>query len=74
MYVTQLRLENVKLFKDISFSFSRPDGTLAGWTVFVGGNSSGKSTLLRALALTLMGPDVGNRLLGTASGWISKGN
>ena len=73
MYVTQLRLENVKLFKDISFSFSRPDGTLAGWTVFVGGNSSGKSTLLRALALTLMGPDVGNRLLGTASGWISKG-
>ena len=71
MYVKSIKLDNVKGFKSLKFDFQRPDGTYAGWTVFVGGNASGKSTLLKSIALTLIGPDSGRQLLGTPSGWIA---
>jgi len=73
MYIKSLHLENVRGFSKLLFDLERPDGTFAGWTVFVGGNSSGKSTILRALALALMGPEPGGRLMGSPVGWILKG-
>jgi energy-coupling factor transporter ATP-binding protein EcfA2 len=66
-------MENVKGFRALDFDFERPDNTFAGWTVFVGGNASGKSTLLKALALSLIGPDVGRQLIVSPSGWIAPG-
>lgn len=72
MYVKSLHLENVKGFKNLDFDFERPDGGYAGWTVFVGGNSSGKSTLLKSIALALMGPDIA-RQPGNVLGWIRQG-
>ncbi|MFZ6755996.1 AAA family ATPase [Undibacterium sp. Ji50W] len=73
MYVRSLTLENVRSFKKLSFDFERPDKSFAGWTVFLGGNSSGKSTLLKAIAISLMGPDSGRQLMGNSLGWISNG-
>lgn len=73
MYVRSVQLDNLKLFKSLSFDFERSGGKYAGWTVFVGGNSSGKSTLLKAMALALMGPEVGGRLMGAPRGWIAEG-
>ena len=73
MYVKEIHLENLKSFKELRFDFERPDGSFPGWTVFVGGNSSGKSTLLKSIALTLMGPDPGKQLMGQAQGWIQEG-
>lgn len=73
MYIKTLQLENVRSFTDLSFDLERPDGTFAGWTVFVGGNSSGKSTILRSAALALIGPEAGGRLTGTSVGWIHTG-
>lgn len=72
MYVKSVTLKNLKNFSDLHFDFQRPapDGGYAGWTVFVGGNASGKSTLLKAIALALMGPDAGRQLLGSTLGWI----
>lgn len=72
MYVKSVTLKNIKGFSDLHFDFQRPDpdGGYAGWTVFVGGNASGKSTLLKAIALALMGPDAGRQLLGSTLGWI----
>lgn len=72
MYIKRIRFENVKGFEELDFNLERPDGSYAGWTVFVGGNSSGKSTLLKATALALMGPDAGRSLMGTTKGWIFK--
>jgi predicted ATPase len=72
MFLKAISLENVKGFRRLSFDFKRPDDGYAGWTVFVGGNSSGKSTLLKAIALALMGPEAGRQLLGTTKGWIYK--
>lgn len=73
MYIKSLHLENVRSFTDLQFDLERPGGGFAGWTVFVGGNSSGKSTILRSAALALIGPEAGGRLTGSPSGWIHKG-
>jgi len=73
MYIKSLQLENVRAFTDLNFDLERPDGSFAGWTVFVGGNSSGKSTILRSAALALIGPEAGGRLTGSPTGWIHKG-
>lgn len=72
MYISTIQLENLKSFKALEFDLKRPDGSFAGWTVFVGGNSSGKSTLLKGLALALLGPESGRQLLGSTVGWIHK--
>jgi predicted ATPase len=69
MYVDSLHLENVKGFESLRFDFQRPNGSHAGWTVIVGGNSSGKSTILKAIALALAGPNVARQLINPA-GWI----
>lgn len=72
MYVKSIILENLRGFKNLNFDFERHGGGYAGWTVFVGGNASGKSTLLKGIALALMGPDEG-REFGGGQGWISYG-
>ncbi len=73
MYIKSIHLENVRSFPELQFDFERPGGRFAGWTVFVGGNSSGKSTILRSAALALIGPEAGGRLAGSPTGWIQKG-
>ncbi|MCP5517790.1 MAG: AAA family ATPase [Verrucomicrobiales bacterium] len=73
MYIQSICLENVRSFKSLEFNLERPGGGGAGWTVFVGGNSSGKTTILRSAALALIGPDSGGRLISPASGWIQRG-
>jgi len=73
MYLGAIELKKVKAFEDLKFNFQRPDGGYAGWTVIVGGNSSGKSTLLKSAALALMGPDYGNQILRDIRGWIKHG-
>lgn len=73
MYVKTIDLVNVKGFEKLHFDFTRPDGTFHGWTVVVGGNASGKSTLLKAIALALVGDPVGRLLSETKSGWIKSG-
>lgn len=69
MYVKSLTLASIKGFKALKFDFERPGGKFAGWTVFVGGNASGKSTVLKSIAIALLGPDSSRELLGPASTW-----
>lgn len=70
MYVKSISLEAVKGFKTLDFDFKRGTGAYAGWTVFLGGNASGKSTLLKSIALALLGPDGGRELLGSPTSWL----
>ncbi|MBI5751259.1 MAG: AAA family ATPase [Hydrogenophilales bacterium] len=73
MYVKSITLENLKGFASLHFDFQRPDKSYAGWTVFVGGNASGKSTLLKSIALALIGPDAGYELIGRVpAGWLAR--
>ena len=73
MYIKTIKLENIKRFEDVPLDFARPDGTYAGWNAIVGGNSSGKSTFLQAIALVLAGPEAALRLKPNMSGWLAKG-
>jgi hypothetical protein len=72
MYVKSAALHQLRCFEKLNLDFARPDGSFAGWTVFVGGNASGKSSLLKGIALALVGPDAGRQLIGPALGWIRR--
>jgi predicted ATP-binding protein involved in virulence len=52
MYLRGIQLVNVKGFSSLDFDFARPDGTYPGWNVVVGGNSAGKTALLKATSPT----------------------
>jgi len=74
MYIQRITIKNLKGFKELDFSFARPEGGYAGWTVLTGDNGSGKTALLKAIALALVGPDVGRALQPSFRGWIREGN
>ncbi len=72
MYVTEFELKNIKCFEQATLTFSSRDGDYGGWNVILGGNGTGKSTLLQAMAVTLVGPLLGQRLLYNPAGWTRK--
>lgn len=77
MYIQALNLENIKAFEKLDIEFTRPGdnvSTYAGLNVFVGGNSSGKSTLLKCIAMAISGPTIANQQLITPAGWVRKGS
>jgi AAA domain/AAA domain, putative AbiEii toxin, Type IV TA system len=74
VHVAKVKVENVGGFHgarrvDLDLSRDR-DAGLAGWTVFVGPNGCGKTTLLRAIALALGGPSG----VGDAASLVSRGH
>ncbi|TKK83889.1 AAA family ATPase [Herbidospora galbida] len=74
MYVTEIKISDVKGFtgaRDVDLRLTRPDGSHAGWTVLAGRNGSGKTTILRAIALALAGPDVALSLTLDFEGWVT---
>src|SRR5690349_8050868 len=76
MYIREIRLENVRGFHDarnVTLDLTRPDGSLAGWTVLAGRNGSGKTSLLRAIALTIGGPLLARALVPDFANWVSMG-
>ncbi len=75
MYIKSLTLHNVKGFEHLAFDFERTKRQFSGWTVLVGGNASGKSTILKTIALAVSGPDAGLQLMSLdTSGWIRQGS
>ncbi|MGH3244783.1 MAG: AAA family ATPase [Trebonia sp.] len=75
MHVARLRIDGVRGFhgdRSVDLDLTRPDGSLAGWTVLAGRNGSGKSTLLQALALALSGPR-STGFIPSLADWMSNG-
>ncbi len=67
MYLRHLKIQHIKLFGDFELSFTEGDGPDAPprmWTVIIGENGTGKSTLLQAIALASVGQLQVNRLAG----------
>ena len=59
MYLSRVRIDGVKGFQGsraVDLTLTRPDGSHAGWTVLAGRNSSGKTSLLQAVAVALLSP------------------
>jgi AAA15 family ATPase/GTPase len=68
MYISKINIENIRAIKNLTIHF--PENP-AGWHVLIGDNGCGKTTILRAIAITLI-PHTAfieqNAIL-----WLSKG-
>jgi hypothetical protein len=76
MYISRVRLENIRGFsgpRNVDLKLTRPDGSHAGWTVLAGRNGSGKTSLLRAIALTIGGPVIASSLVPDFRTWMTTG-
>jgi predicted ATP-binding protein involved in virulence len=73
LYIRRVKIRNVRGFDELDLDFSRPDGTLAGWTVLAGRNGSGKSTLLKALAVATAGVARAQVLQPSFRDWLKNG-
>ncbi len=73
MYIREIHIENIRGFDVLHLDLDRGEGTYAGWTVIAGRNGTGKSTLLKAIALSVAGPDVARQLQESFAGWVREG-
>ena len=73
MYLHRIVLEHIRGFEQLDFKLARPDGSYAGWTVFTGDNGSGKSSLLKAIAVGLVGRDTARALQPSFNRWVRHG-
>lgn len=76
MYLTNVRIENIKCFEDITLHFKAArqpgDDRQQNWNVILGDNGDGKTTLLRAIASCLMDVTTAQRIL-RPEGWVREG-
>jgi energy-coupling factor transporter ATP-binding protein EcfA2 len=72
MYLKKIVLKNIKCFHELTLDFTKNE-TISLWTVLLGQNGLGKSTLLQAMGVVLAGPDAMRELLPVAEGWVSEG-
>jgi DNA repair exonuclease SbcCD ATPase subunit len=56
MHLEKFELSDMRVFQKLTWDITRSTQNLAGWHVLLGENGSGKSSILRALALALTGP------------------
>lgn len=73
MFLQRLVLENVRSIEHLEISFLKNQSELRQWTFILGENGSGKSTILRAIALLLAGSEALPELLGNPDSWIRNG-
>lgn len=65
MHIQKVHLQNIRSFENLEIDFGN---TGAGWHVILGTNGTGKSTLIRSIALALVGsPEVA--VLGYKQSW-----
>ncbi len=55
MYVRNLKIKRLKLLRDFELSFLNPDDSPRMWTVIIGENGTGKTSILQAIALAAAG-------------------
>jgi hypothetical protein len=60
--IEHFTIRNFKAIDEISLPFPAPDGANESWLMLLGENGCGKSSILQALALTLMGQQHANEL------------
>ncbi len=70
MYLRRIVIEDIRGFRRVDFDLERSSGVYSGWTVITGDNASGKTALLKAISLAIVGPDTARILQPSMGGWI----
>lgn len=73
MFLRKLTLKNVRSLAEFEMSFVNPNEQTRQWTLLLGENGCGKSTVLRAVALLLAGSEALPELLVEPDSWIRQG-
>ncbi|MEZ5329028.1 MAG: AAA family ATPase [Verrucomicrobiales bacterium] len=86
MFLKRIRLQNVRCFTDCEIDFSQSGDSMEGngssqssqvgnrkWTIILGENGTGKSTLLKACALVTAGSEALSELVGEPDHWVRIG-
>lgn len=73
MFLKNLRLKNLRCFADAGIDFDGPQGINRKWTVLIGENGTGKSSVLKSVALLMAGSDALTELIGDPDSWIGHG-
>lgn len=69
MYIKKVTIENIRSISHFEMDF--PES--AGWHVIIGDNGAGKSSVVRAIAATLIGPEQIGGILPIWSEWLREG-
>ena len=73
MHVQRLTIENIRSIENFHLDLSR-ETCKAGWHVILGDNGAGKSSVVRALALALMGEQNAHATRQDWTRWLASGN
>jgi predicted ATP-binding protein involved in virulence len=68
MYITKVDINNIRSISHFEMTFDKP----AGWHVLIGDNGAGKSSIVRAIAIALIGPSDSQALRLQLINWIKQ--
>lgn len=68
MYLNKVSIQNIRSISKFEMTFKTP----AGWHVIIGDNGAGKSTIVRSIALGIIGPSDAKALRLNLNDWIKK--
>ncbi|RWP75836.1 AAA family ATPase [Mesorhizobium sp.] len=71
MHISRLRMSNIRSINDFELSLNSEE--FAGWHVILGDNGAGKSTVIRSIALSSIGPLESQALRQDWSNWLQNG-
>ena len=71
MYIKKVEIKNIRSISEFTMEF--PEGKEAGWHVLIGDNGAGKSTILKAIAVILLGEADALRIDPYWESWVRKG-
>jgi predicted ATP-binding protein involved in virulence len=74
MFLKKLVIDNVRSMEHLELDFLAGDGTPRQWTLLLGENGAGKTTILRAIALALAGSDALPEILVNSEDWVRHGS
>jgi predicted ATP-binding protein involved in virulence len=73
MFLKRIALTNVRSIENLEILFKAEDGKIRKWTLVLGENGSGKSSILRSVALVVAGSAPLTELLDRPDTWIRQG-
>lgn len=73
MFLRKLKLQNVRSIEELEISFENADENTRKWTLLLGENGTGKSSVLRSIALVMAGSEALADLLVNTDTWIRVG-